>query len=59
MDYMLSFVIPLIIVLPCVKVDTFASGLLIVIVLIESHVRSPIDPITVYADKLFICYTDT
>lgn len=59
MDYMLTFVIPLIIVLPCVMVFIVASELLILIESIESHVRSPIDPITVYADKLFICYTDT
>ena len=47
------------VVLPCVKVDTFASGLLIVIELIELHVRKPIDPSTVYADILFIYYADT
>ena len=39
MESIIPSVIPLMVVLPCVKVDTFALGLLIVIVLIESHVR--------------------
>lgn len=55
---MLSLVIPLMIVLPCVRESIVALELLIVIVSIELHVRSSIDPITVYADKLFIYYAD-
>lgn len=57
-DSMLPSFILLIVVLPCVRVFIVAVESLIVILLIELHVRSPIDPVTVCADKSDIVYVD-